>query len=78
MDVFEFEDAVSSDTSDIMQTGDDLDSLPSNITHQSHAFTTIASKVDDKTTVPDSITETEDVSQDFNRNRVLRELYCFN
>lgn len=77
VDAFGFGDAVSSDSSDMGQTQDDLDSLPSNITHQSHAFTTITSKVDDKTTIPDSITEAEDVGQNFNRNRVLRELYDY-
>ena len=76
-DVFGFSDTDSgSESMDRSLSGnDDLASLPSNTTHQSNAYTTITSKVDDKTTIPDSVTEGEESRHDFNRNRVLRELY---
>lgn len=76
-DVFGFSDTDSgSESMDRSLSGnDDLASLPSNATHQSNTYTAITSKIDDKTTIPDSVTEGEESRQDFNRNRVLRELY---
>ena len=56
---------------------DDIGSIATSITKQSQTVTTVTGKMDDKTTVADSITEGEESVHDFNRNRILRELYDY-
>ena len=58
-------------------SNDDIGSIATSVTKQSQTVTTVTGKMDDKTTVADSITEGEESVQDFNRNRILRELYDY-
>lgn len=77
MDVFAFQEAGSSESDSLSQSqygGNDLGSLPSITTRQSHAFTTVTDKLDDKTTFNETVTEGEESTHDFNRNRILKEL----
>lgn len=77
-DCFGFDDNVSIDSESqgsLQEDGGDLTSIPSITTKQSVSNTIISEKNDDKTTVNETNTEGEELSQDFNRNRILRELY---
>ena len=58
-------------------SNDDIGSIATSVTKQSQTITTVTGKIDDKATVADSITEGEESVQDFNRNRILRELYDY-
>ena len=58
-------------------SNDDIGSIATSVTKPSQTSKTVTGKIDDKTTVADSITEGEESVQDFNRNRILRELYDY-
>lgn len=76
--IFRFGDIEDSDSEcqeSLHEDGGDLTSIPSITTKQSVSNTIISEKNDDKTTVNETNTEGEESSQDFNRNRILRELY---
>ena len=74
-DTIEFSSEESESRTQI--SDDDIGSIATSITKQSQTVTTVTGKMDDKTTVADSITEGEESVQDFNRNRILRELYDY-
>ena len=74
-DTIEFSSEESESRTQI--SDDDIGSIATSITKQSQTITTVTGKIDDKTTVADSITEGEESVQDFNRNRILRELYDY-
>ena len=74
-DTIEFSSEESESRTQI--SDDDIGSIATSITKQSQTVTTVTGKIDDKTTVADSITEGEESVQDFNRNRILRELYDY-
>lgn len=74
-DTIEFSSEESESRTQI--SDDDIGSIATSITKQSQTVTTVTGKMDDKTTVADSITEGEESVHDFNRNRILRELYDY-
>ena len=74
-DTIEFSSEESESRTQI--SDDDIGSIATSITKQSQTVTTVTGKMDDKTTVADSITEGQESVHDFNRNRILRELYDY-
>ena len=74
-DTIEFSSEESESRTQI--SDDDIGSIATSITKQSQTVTTVTGKMDDKTTVADSITEGEESVHDFTRNLILRELYYY-
>lgn len=77
-DVFDFGNNFASESESevsVEEDRGDLTSIHSKTTKQSVSNTIVSEKNDDKTTVNETNTEGEEPSQDFNRNRILKELY---